>query len=244
MKSYIVYYKDILAESLDDAEDISHMEPQHNTQYGSNPGGIHHDKATGKSHYVKFYRDPEQAKTEVAASKIYGHMGVPHLNPKLVKHGEKLGVSTEWRTDLKRHTPEQLNSPPEHLHPQLAKHFHAAVLTKNWDAIGLEHDNVMSDKVGNLHTVDLGGSLQHRAMGGHKEYGHDIGEHDSLMSRGKPSGDVFSNLSHETLKHAAHSLNNVTDDHIDNAVKGMRDSHKIGTAMKARRDLIKSHYKI
>ena len=56
------------------------LTPVSGTQYGSNPGGVHVDNK-GNKHYVKYYKDGEQAKTEALTGKIYNHMGIKTLNP-------------------------------------------------------------------------------------------------------------------------------------------------------------------
>lgn len=198
---------------LEELEDFSHHEKVSN-QMGSNPGGVYRDPTSGKKHYIKFYRNEEQAKSEVAASHIYHHLGVDTLNPKLVKHNGKTGVATKWSDDVSRVHP-NYHKWPEHDKHQLAKHFVAGVATKNWDAIGLEHDNVLRHKNGKLINGDLGGSFRFRAQGGHKDFGKDISEHDSLRNPHYPAGEAFG---HHVL----------TKDHIKKAVDDVHvDEHKI-----------------
>lgn len=194
-----------LAEQDNDLDDVSHRQ-QVGHRLGSNPGGVFEDPRTGSKHYMKFYNNPQQARSEVAAGHIYNDIGVSNLNPKLVSHNGREAVSTEWRDDLKNVTPNYHRWDDSDKH-QLAKHFVAGVITKNWDAIGLEHDNVMRSPEGKLHTVDLGGVFKFRAMGGPKEFGHDIAEHESLRNPNIPAGQAFSTLTHDHIKTAVDSTN-------------------------------------
>lgn len=168
------------------------------SQMGSNPGG-QFKAADGSLHYMKFYKNEQQARTEVAASKVYEMAGVPTLRPQLVRHNGKLAVSTPWRTDLQPHTGYDD-------HQQLARHLVAAVLTKNWDAVGLSHgDNMMHDSEGRIHSVDLGGSMRFRAQGGPKPFGDDVAELESLRHNGYASGVAFGRLSDAEIHHAVHT---------------------------------------
>jgi hypothetical protein len=132
---------------------------------GSNPGGIY-EAPDGTRYYVKFYADKAQARTEFAANAIYRKLGVemPELN--LRSWDGKLALTSKWRADLKAATAtDMIDSPAD-----MAKIFHASVLTKNWDVVGLKYDNVMIGKNGRMVMIDAGGSFKYRAMGGTKPY--------------------------------------------------------------------------
>jgi hypothetical protein len=188
-----------LAELLSE-EDITGYEKV-GGQLGSNPGGIFQNRKTGVKHYAKFYDDDQQSRSEVVAGKLYNDMGAKNLNPKLVRHNGRIGVATKWRDDLN-----EVGHPKDLDQHQLAKHFVAAVITKNWDAHGLSGDNTKIDPKGIIHNTDLGGVFRFRAMGGSKEFGKDIGEHDSLRER-HPSSDLFGELKHEHIRTAVRDLN-------------------------------------
>lgn len=204
-------------------------------QLGSNPGGVY--ASATERRYAKFYPTSAQARSEVAAARVYGLLGVPTLNPHLVTHGGKTGVGTLWNSDVKRVLPSELASlTDEKQKAQLADHFMAAVLTKNWDAIGLEYDNVMRSPSGALHSVDLGGAFRHRAMGGPKDFGPDIGESSSMMDPQQPSGRVFRQLGADHLRAAAQRLKSLTLPQVEHAVHGMDDHATVAKNIIARRD--------
>lgn len=208
------------------------LKPVAHTQYGSNPGGIHHDEK-GNKYYVKHYHNPDQAKVEALTGKLYHHMGIHTVNPE--RHGED-GIKTKWNDHLSTKHPNFYNDvSPKHA-MQLGKMYHAAVLTKNWDIVGLEHDNVVhNSKTDDLHAIDHGGAFHFRAQGAHKDYGPDIDEKHSLMNTDHAAGQVFSSVfrKHPNAQEAAkHELRmNIDDDHVhklfkDSGLKNWKRLHK------------------
>lgn len=169
--------------------------PVPGTQFGSNAGGVHLDEH-GAKHYVKHYTDANQAKSEVLAGKIFNHLGAPTLHASYHEINGKPSIVTPWNADVKTQEPKKFQGQlPEHQARHLARMYHAAVLTKNWDVVGLEHDNIVHNhKTDGLYSIDHGGSFDYRAQGGHKPYGPDINEHASLRDAHLPSGKVFNNL--------------------------------------------------
>ncbi len=220
------------------------------SKMGSNEGGIHKDTETGKQHYIKYYKNPDQAKTEVLTSKIYNHMGIHTLNPEYKNINGKHAVVTDFNPHLERIKPHEFSKLPKSSHHQLGKMYHAAVLTKNWDVVGLEHDNIMKHKhTGNLHSIDTGGSFNFRAMGGHKPYGSDIAEHDTLRNRPyEPSSEVFSHTfanhpeaEHEGLK----AVKSMDMEHVHHLFKtsGISNWKDLHSNFVKRRENLISHYK-
>lgn len=232
---------------LTEAEDDK-LTPVNNTQYGSNPGGVHVNKA-GEKHYVKYYKNPDQGKVETLASKIYEHMGAKTVKPEQRTVNGKQATVSKWDHNLQPMQPqdfEHLNKDQAH---QIGRKYHAAILTKNWDAVGLEHDNIMKHKeTGELHTVDTGGSMHFRAMGGHKDYGHDIAEHSSFRNMpGTASSHVFNHVfkhhpdaEHEGLK----AVRNIDDNHVKSLFEnsGLHNHKELHQAFQARKSALLAHY--
>jgi hypothetical protein len=135
------------------------------TQKGSNPGGLY-EAPDKQRYYVKLYADEGQARTEFASNAIYKMLGVEMPELSLRDWNGKLALVSKWRTDLKAISAADMISRPD----EMAKIFHASVLTKNWDVVGLEFDNVMLAKNGRLAMIDAGGSFKYRAQGGAKAY--------------------------------------------------------------------------
>lgn len=187
-------------------QDITKSAVKIGERRGTNEGGEY--LLNGKEHhYVKFYRDPQQAVSEVAAAHVYDKIGVPTMKPFLVKHGGKTGVASKWQEGLQGvgRNPDYNSWSEEDKH-QLAKHYVAAVVTKNWDAIGLVHDNIAKDKGGKLVNNDLGGVFRFRAQGGPKPFGDDIDEAQSLRNPKLPSGKAFTALGDHHINGAIKSL--------------------------------------
>ena len=191
---------------------------------GSNPGGVHVDTETGNKVYVKHYQNPDQAKVESLTGKIHEHMGIKTLKPEYKVVAGKHSVVTPWNDKLERMHPSDfahLNTDQQHT---IGKMYHAAILTKNWDIVGLEHDNIERHKeTGELHSVDSGGAFHFRAQGAPKEYGPDIDEKHSLISRpGSPSTQVFKTVFQQNPgaeKHGLDAVKNMDMDHVKGLFK-------------------------
>lgn len=192
------------------------------TQYGSNDGGVHVDSETGKKYYVKYYDKPDQAKVEALTGKIYNHMGINTLSPEYKNINGKHAVVTEWNDHLSQIKPKEFDSVTKEQAHDIGKMYHGAVLTKNWDIVGLVHDNIVKHKDGSLFAVDHGGSFHFRARGGPKHYDPDIGEHDSLRNNSEASGHVFSSAfaQHPEAEHESLSaVKNMDDNHVHELFK-------------------------
>ncbi len=217
-------FKTFLQKSQGGVPDISNDAVKIGGKLGSNEGGEY--LVNGVHHYVKTYRNPQQAATEVAAAHVYDKLGVPTLNPHIVRMGDNYGVASKWRSDLRplgvgssynAHTavlPHGYGAMSEDQKNQMARHFVAAVVTKNWDAIGLAHDNVMGTEGGKLVNVDLGGAMRFRAQGEAKPFGDDIDEYKSLRIPGRPSGDAFNAINDTHIHKAIGQLKNLNRDDL------------------------------
>lgn len=196
-------------------------------QMGSNPGGVYKDD-DGSEHYIKHPKNPDQAKSEVLSAKIHELMGIHTLKPKLA-HVEpnKTSVSSKFNHDIEPITTKHMGNLTDEHHKQLGNIYAAGVLTKNWDAMGTGIDygqgNVSLDKKkGHLVSTDQGGSFNFRAQGGHKNYGDDISEKDTLRDEGMSEGAPFFNkaLAHPGVKqHVIDSLKNLNMGAVHKAFK-------------------------
>lgn len=213
--------------------------PVPDTQYGSNEGGLHTDEG-GVKHYIKYYRNPDQAKVEALTGKIYEHMGIRTLKPEHHVIGGRHAVVTKWNDSLSSVKPHEFNNVSHEQAKDLAKMHYGAVLTKNWDIVGLVHDNIMKDKEGRMVSVDHGGSFHFRARGTAKDYGPDIAEKESLRTNGDASGHVFSSLyrQHPYIEeHAKEAVRSIDDEHIKNLFEtsGLHNQDVLHKHFKARK---------
>lgn len=163
-------------------EDMKQIGPQK----GSNPGGQYQD-SLGRKFYVKYYADANQARTEYAAGRVGKLLGIEAPESWLIDAGnKKLAFITRWDDDVKALTAKQMAE-----HADIGKAYHTAVITKDWDVVGLEYDNLMLAKNGKLTVIDSGGSFKFRAQGAAKPFGKDIDDYESLLDPSRPAGKVF-----------------------------------------------------
>jgi hypothetical protein len=128
---------------------------------------------------------------------------------------------------------------------------HAGVLTKNWDTVGLDHDNIMFHKrTGEPYAVDQGGSFNFRAQGEPKDYTKDINEIHSYRNKdlNESAEHVFSSIfsSHPNIeKQELTFVKNITKNEVFNILKssGVKDAEKMAEIFIKRRDLLLDHYK-
>jgi hypothetical protein len=214
---------------------------------GSNPGGVHADGA-GEKYYIKHYRNPDQSRVEALTASIYDHMGIKTVSPVHTRVNGQPALLAKWNPHLEQidaHHFEKLTHPQQY---QIGKMYHAAVLTKNWDIVGLVHDNIVRHKHdGDLYSVDQGGAFHFRAQGSAKPYGPDIEEHDSLRNNHRASGHVFSTVFRQNpgAEHVGlESVRSMDMDHVKHlfrrsGLSNWRDLHQNFTA---RREALLHHY--
>lgn len=131
---------------------------------GSNAGGFYKG-SDGVDRYVKFYKTPEQGQGEALANTIYRDLGVgaPKSQIFALPNG-KQGFASEIIPGGK--TLEQTGLTKQNAQ-EVMKGFAADVLTANWDAVGLTHDNILL-KGNEAHRVDNGAAFLYRAQGAPK----------------------------------------------------------------------------
>lgn len=132
-------------------------------QKGSNLGGLYED-AQGKKHYVKEYKNPQQAMTEAAANSVYRELGfeVPESFVRVGSDGKTYFVS-KWIDDMEG-TLGQIGMTAKDAE-QILDGFVADVFTANWDAVGTGLDNVVRLANGKIIRIDQGGAFLFRAQG-------------------------------------------------------------------------------
>jgi hypothetical protein len=194
--------------------------PVYNTQYGSNEGGIHIDSETQKKHYIKF-PDEEQGRVEAATAELYEKWGIETVKPKMVDVGNRKGVSSEWNEDLKQVRKNDIRDMGQKSQSHafdLAKMHHAAVITNNRDIVGSVPFNIVHDvKRDKLVSIDQGGSMHYRAMGGKKPFQSNIDELESFKNPQYTTSHIFSPVQEhhpEAFKRALEPFKSVPDGDI------------------------------
>lgn len=143
-------------------EPVDFMAEREGGQLGSNPGGLYRG-SDKRLRYVKFYKDPVQAELERLANNIYKDLGLPAVKSETFEHEGKAAHASEVveGETLKSKGLKKADA------KKVLKGFAADVLVGNWDAVGLEHDNIIMSG-GKAYRIDQGGALLHRAKAGLK----------------------------------------------------------------------------
>lgn len=156
------------ARAIRGAEDAGYWKKIESAK-GSNPGGLF-EAPDGTRHYVKFYADPDQARSELAAHRIHRMMGLETPETRIVTIDGKTAFASKWEPTYRRLTLQELHDPI--YRDDIAAIFQASVITRNWDVVGQNFDNiVLNPATGRLLVVDTGASFKFRAQGGIKPDG-------------------------------------------------------------------------
>jgi len=246
MKKFTSFIKENLDSKI---ENISHYIDKGSGSFGSNPGGVYTNPSDNSNHYVKFYPNSNQARGEVAAGKIGELMGAHNVGHRLVSHNGNIGVASKWNPNLEPIQKHDFDSMGDNDLSQLSKHFHSAVLTRDWDRVGLGYDNLMKDPSnGNISNVDAGGTFGFRAQGAPKpgEFSSDIGEYNTLRDPNinPQNAHVFSKLKDEHLKSIKPHLQALNHEKVHSIFTSVGLGDPIGhtNSLMARRDALLSKY--
>ena len=215
-------------------------------QLGSNPGGTYRDLDYNK-HYVKFYKNEQQGKTEALAGEVLKQLGIETTKPEVIDMDGKEGVSVPWNKNLDNvsNTLQIQDNLTVEEKEQLADMFGAAVLTNNWDTVGLVYDNIAYDnQTKKLVQMDLGGAFEFRAQGQPKDYGDNIDSYFSLMDPQYSAGKVFSKLfgnNPELFTKVKEKLDNLNLDNVQWAFKqsGLKNAKDLYDKFVDRYNLLK-----
>ena len=139
-------------------------------QRGSNPGGLY-EGTDGARRYVKWYEDPGQAYGEAVANRAYRELGIDAPVSSLVRDGERIvGIAN----DIIDHsgTLGAAKRLPKGRSKEVLKGFSADVWLANWDAVGLDLDNIVATRTTwkSVARIDQGGALLMRARRGRKPH--------------------------------------------------------------------------
>ncbi len=145
-----------------------HLGAQVGRQRGSNPGGLY-EGTDGTRRYVKWYEDPGQAYGEAVANRAYRELGIDAPVSALVRDGKRIvGIAN----DIIDHsgTLGAAKRLPKGRSKEVLKGFSADVWLANWDAVGLELDNIVATRATwkSVARIDQSGALLMRARRGRK----------------------------------------------------------------------------
>lgn len=148
-------------------------------QTGSNPGGLFIG-ADGVQRYVKQYADPAQAYNELIANEIYKRAGIAAPESVVFEYGGRTMYASTIVENMGTLGAVGLNKKSARL---ALDGFVGDVFLGNWDAAGMDLDNMVVSKDGKrLVRIDNGGSILFRARGGRKDpsVAVTVNEFDSL----------------------------------------------------------------
>src|SRR5205085_1544883 len=122
----------------------------------------------------------------------------------------------------------------------VGQHFMTDALLANHDVLGLENDNILKAPSGRRVRLDQGGTLEFRAMGQRKEFGHAVPEVESMMAKPSRQGYRSSKVTMPELRQqAADIARRLTPERIDSLVnqapfKDAMMRERVRAALKAR----------
>jgi hypothetical protein len=150
-------------------------------QLGSNPGGIYRD-STGAEWYVKEARSSDHLSNELLAASLYREAGVEVINIRKATLGGKPAVASRIG---KIETVKGDLTKAGALQDAARQGFATDAWLANWDAVGLDFDN-LAKLDGKLTRLDVGGALSYRAQGKTKGalFGDVVNEVDTLRGIG------------------------------------------------------------
>ena len=214
-------------------------------EHGSNPGG-EYVGPDGGHYYVKFYHNPDQAKSEHFADEFTKAMGLVAPDTSLPTVEGKQAFASKWldKTTLqKMGGPDALEKISDKEKDEIAKLYLTACLTANWDVVGEGYDNLAKTKDGHWFCVDAGGAFKFRAQGNAKSFGPSAVEFESLLDPpvGYPyAGKVMERILPDTLaKNPQKYVDWLTDklNHADFS-KYMEMAKKAGFSDSATKELV------
>jgi SPP1 gp7 family putative phage head morphogenesis protein len=208
-------------------------------QKGSNPGGLYQDTDTGVKWYIKTPQDPQQARSEVLAAKLYELAGVEVPEYRLTTLNGKVAVASRFIEGTKHGTLKELAKTAG-----AAEGFIADAWLANWDVVGALNDNMVI-KAGRVIRLDTGGALRYRAQGALKgaAFNDNVPELEtlSLKNINAQTAAVFEKASDEVKRAATAKLAAITDEQIRHLAKEYGEDG-IADLLIARRDYIKARF--
>ncbi len=222
------------------------------SRLGSNVGGKY--TSNGEHYYIKFPKNPDQAKTEVLTGKIQKLMGINTLEPEHKIIGGKHAVVTKWVNDMDKLTHHNSYDLSHDQNREIGKIFAAGVLTKNWDAVGTGLNygsgNIDIHRSGKIYNIDPGGSFEFRAQGAHKDYTPDVNEIHTLRnpSMNLESASIFNTAFTNTpdaIQHGVNAVKNLDDDKVKEvfANSGLSNWEELHQTFKSRKEQFLNHFK-
>ena len=211
-------------------------------QAGSNQGAFYVDPDTGNQYYVKTPKSDKHAENEILGGALYEEAGV--------KFGRAYkGIDKNGKTVLVSPVLDGNTLASDKNNADLKKKAQADFAVDAWlgnyDVVGLEYDNMLVDKDGNIARIDAGGSLLFRAQGGtDKEFGPEATQIDSMRDakQNAQAADIFGDMSDEEIAESVKKVQAITpekiDELVDAAFSDPDTAESVKETLKARRQYL------
>lgn len=180
----------------------------------------------GNPWVVKEGGSPEHCFNEYQANRAYTALDVPVPTGEIftITKGSKKKKTllvNSWikgtllNQYLKKTSPEKALA----VKSQLRKHFVVDCLLGNWDAIGMEFDNIIVDENDIPWRIDNGGALEYRSQGKKKgkEWGPKVKELSTLLDHeiNPITAEIFENLSRDEILQQIEEIEQKQDELIE-----------------------------
>lgn len=215
--------------------DISSWKKEIPSKKGGNPAKIFFSPR-GIKYYGKISKNYERIETELLASKLYQLANVQSTDMKLAKCGKDFVLLVEWKDGI--HAPKLSDN------KKIQDGYIIDCWLANWDTS--EGDNIMIDSNGEPIRMDVGGSLDYRALGKKKGVGSTtpfadkVGQIKSMKKKGQHVD--FTSIPLSKLQAQVSDLSRLPDVDIYNTVhenvKDRKRADKLTSILIARKNNI------
>jgi hypothetical protein len=210
---------------------------------GTQPGGKF-KAPDGEEYYVKFPSDPQVARNEVAAAKLYALTGAGVRDTFLVEKDGKVGVAAKWDENLTK-----ANFDKAEDRDVAASDFAVHAWTANWDCVGAGYENPMDNirfkgQGGDKQAImlDPGGALFYSGKGTPKLFSYQASEWNSLRdaSINPSAAKVFGKMTDEQLIESGKKVIAVSDELIDKVCSQYNLPDMAAAKLRSRRNYIEN----
>lgn len=190
---------------------------------GSAAGALYTD-INGETWLIKAYNTPGQAHSEKLAAELYRLAGLEVPDLQVLDVGKKwpgkatTGIASKWLYepifDIGKASKGEIS--------MATSGFAVDAWLSNWDVVGADSENlVVGELTGQIYRVDVGGSLNYKAMGDTKGslFGTSVTEWDSLRNpKYKQNNAVYGGMSTDDLMRSSRRVTGISDSDIRDTV--------------------------
>jgi len=185
-------------------------------QEGSNTGGYYYNiNNPAEKYYIKIPGNPEIAKNEMLASKLYEAAGTEVPNLQFINVNGEQAIASQIIDGVEKAKMALING---EIRAGVYDDYVVDAWLANWDVVGLGYDNLMVKNGIKGVRIDVGGSLRFRAQGLAKgdKFGKEVFELSSLRdaATNRQSESIFKFITKAELDAGARKVLAVSDNKI------------------------------